>query len=207
MEVSTPKEETVLPEKIPEEKEKRNPIVYNENGLIDTTKTRIDFTKETWYEEFLEIREALGKFNGTSEEAINERIKSYYLIYHSTSSLDGFSEAELTYSYAVIQNACIQRPFGSIMLFEKIKGAIKSRSVKDFKMKDFYCIRCLLIIILDSNIVSYTKALNADEVTQTDDHTLLLHPRQYTNIFHILEGTSIILFIAIHPELFPNVIF
>lgn len=76
LEITTSKEETVLPKKIPEEKEKRNPVVYNENGLIDTTKTRIDFFKETWYEEFLVIREALGKFNGTSEEFINERIKS-----------------------------------------------------------------------------------------------------------------------------------
>lgn len=37
------------------------------------------------------------------------------------------------------------------------------------------------------------------------NHTLFLHPRQYSNIFHILEGTSVILRVLLHPEQFPRV--
>lgn len=37
------------------------------------------------------------------------------------------------------------------------------------------------------------------------NHTLFLHPRQFSNIFHVLEGTSAVLRCAIHPELFPRV--
>ena len=42
-------------------------------------------------------------------------------------------------------------------------------------------------------------------VLQDEKHILLLHPRQYSNIFHILEGSTMMLRLAIHPELFPNV--
>ena len=47
--------------------------------------------------------------------------------------------------------------------------------------------------------------VNEEEVLKEEKHIMLLHPRQYSNIFHILEGSSVLLRLAIHPELFPNV--
>lgn len=57
--------------------------------------------------------------------------------------LEGYSDAELTSSYAIISNACIQKPFGSITAHEKTRGAIKAKAMKDLKMKDFYCINTI----------------------------------------------------------------
>lgn len=56
-------------------------------------------------------------------------------------------------------------------------------------------------------MVSQNTTLDNNDSAFVDKHILLLHPRQYSNIFHILEGISIILYIAIHPELFPKVSF
>lgn len=52
--------------------EKRKVIVLKENGYIDTVKTRIDFFKDTWYDEFLQIQDALANYNNTSEESIRQ---------------------------------------------------------------------------------------------------------------------------------------
>ena len=57
--------------------EKRNVIVLKEDGYIDTVKTRIDFFKDTWYDEFLQIQDALANYNNTSEESIRQNSASY----------------------------------------------------------------------------------------------------------------------------------
>ena len=54
---------------------KKSVIVLTSDNLIDTRKTRINFSEEGWYDEFLEIREALGKYRGFSEEFINQQVR------------------------------------------------------------------------------------------------------------------------------------
>ena len=44
-----------------------------------------------------------------------------------------------------------------------------------------------------------------DPSSLSPNHTLFLRPRQYTNIFHILEGTSVILRLMLHPQQFPRI--
>lgn len=118
----------------------------------------------------------------------------------------GYTKADLNEVYGILSNACIPCPFSSIFVYEEKKGTIKMKAIRDLKLKDFYCIiHSCLLNELDNNVVSQTTKLDEKDPAFRDDHTLLLHPRQYTNIFHILEGTSIILFMAIHPELFPKV--
>lgn len=53
---------------------KKSVIVLTNDNLIDTTKTRINFSEDTWYDEFLEIQEALGKYQGFTEESINMKV-------------------------------------------------------------------------------------------------------------------------------------
>ena len=60
--------------------EKRNVIVLKEDGYIDTVKTRIDFFKDTWYDEFIQIQSALARYNNTSEETIYQKCTSYVII-------------------------------------------------------------------------------------------------------------------------------
>lgn len=67
-----------------------------------------------------------------------------------------------------------------------------------------YSLDCVLTT--DNNVVSELRPIEISQVDFSDEHTLVVHPRQYSNIFHVLEGTSVILYLAIHPEKFPNVL-
>ena len=69
--LTTPKANAPTPKPTVVE-EKRNVIVLKEDGYIDTVKTRIDFFKDTWYDEFLQIQDALANYNNTSEESIRQ---------------------------------------------------------------------------------------------------------------------------------------
>ena len=74
--LTTPKANAPTPKPTVVE-EKRNVIVLKEDGYIDTVKTRIDFFKDTWYDEFLQIQDALANYNNTSEESIRQNGASY----------------------------------------------------------------------------------------------------------------------------------
>lgn len=54
-------------------------IVLKADGLIDTIKTRIDFFKDTWYDEFKKIQKKIESYEYISENAINAKVREYYL--------------------------------------------------------------------------------------------------------------------------------
>lgn len=121
------------------------------------------------------------------------------------SGLNGFSEAKLTKEHAIISNGCFTNPYGTVTLHESVVGTVEKKAKELTKGNDFYCRFVLLVLHPDNQVRSMTDPVKDEDVMKEEKHMLLLHPRQYTNIFHILEGSSTLLRLAIHPELFPNV--
>ena len=117
--------------------------------------------------------------------------------------MGGYTKAQLTKDYTIVSNVCVSSPYGSLQFSEANPNAILSEVKKEFKSKDFYCASIALRSPLDSNVRSIKEPVKASSLQ--NGHILYLHPRQYTNIFHILEGTSVILRIVLHPELFPRI--
>lgn len=117
--------------------------------------------------------------------------------------MGGYTKAQLTKDYAIVSNTCVSSPYASLQFSEAKPNAILNEVKQEYKAKDFYCRNTTSRSPLDSTVRSKREPVEASSLQ--DRHFLYLHPRQYTNIFHILEGTSVILRVMLHPELFPRI--
>ena len=191
-----------------ESKSETNPLIkLSTDGHLNTTATRIDFTREDWYEQFQQIVSYLDSVQSLDENDLT----AWW------SQQNGYSGIRPFRDYAILTNACTSFPFASVHLFEEKRGSVTSKAKQFNKGNDFYCMfqaNCSCYSFsykyqstnfsLDNRAVSESSPLPPERVSM-NSHMLLLHPRQYTNIFHILEGTSFVMHLAIHPELYPSV--
>lgn len=104
-------------------------VVFLPDGSLNTTATRIDFSREDWYQQFLEIRDALSTIRNLNEENLTRW----------WSQQNGFSEIIPFKDYALLTNACTTYPFASVKLFEKTQGDVTSKAKPFNKGNDFYC--------------------------------------------------------------------
>lgn len=122
-------ESIVATKKIESKSESKPLIQLSTDGRLNTTATRIDFTKEDWYEQLQQIISYLDSVSTLDESDLT----TWW------SQQNGFSEIRPYRDYAILTNACTSLPFASVYLFEENKGSVTSKAKQFNKGNDFYC--------------------------------------------------------------------
>ena len=144
-------ESDVIIEKCESKSETNTLIKLSADGRLNTTSTRIDFTKEDWYEQFQQIISYLDSVQSLDENDLT----TWW------SQQNGFSEIRPYQDYAILTNACTSFPFASVNLFEEKRGSVTSKAKKFNKGNDFYCRQYtnghqqLFPLLFSSNIFIY----------------------------------------------------
>lgn len=170
-------------------------VHYTTAGFIDTKRNRIDFMKPDWYEQFQYLRELIGKQSPLNETLALQWSSSYLLPFVLMHSAHGETIGNYTVNYAILANACVSPTTGQIQFFGD-KGRHVSVAAREVSStRDFYF----------SPIQTVDSPLAPNQLPFRQNHTVVFRPRSFHNIYHFFEGSSQMIRIAMHPELFPAV--
>lgn len=108
---------------------------------------------------------------------------------------NGETEGYFKENYALLTNACLMPPGNQIQVFGSKGQSIPMKARKATHTVDFYF----------SPIELVNERLNPSHLHTDGNHTVVFRPRSFSNIYHFLEGSSQMIRLALHPELFPPV--
>ena len=130
----------------------RDPVqfVYNETGVLWEERMGLDFFKDNWYDDYLEIRERLYNNHSRYEYSLSCYVeiskrswkhsgKSEFVTEESLRRSKGFSRFITTKNFAFVSNACVHVRNGQVTLHMKSDRQL-NLLLSDYKWKDFYCI-------------------------------------------------------------------
>ena len=110
---------------------------------------RLDFFKDNWYDDYMEIRERLYNNHsryecflfhdvGTSKRSWRRSGKSEFISVGSLCRSKGYSRFITTKNFAFVSNACVHVRNGQVTLHMKSDRQL-NLLLSDYKWKDFYC--------------------------------------------------------------------
>ena len=129
----------------------REPVqfIYNETGVLWEERMGLDFFKDNWYDDYMEIRERLYNNHsryecflfhdvGTSKRSWRRSGKSEFISVGSLCRSKGYSRFITTKNFAFVSNACVHVRNGQVTLHMKSDRQL-NLLLSDYKWKDFYC--------------------------------------------------------------------
>ena len=170
-------------------------VAYNKDGTLDLTANRIDFMKDDWYQQFQYYRELLAgqkRMDSSSLQKWWEECK-------------GESDGQFTVNYAIVANACLNPPDNNVILYGDGGKEVLEKARNVLKTKDFYCALKEWHLVVVSAASVDDHHMSAKSLHTAGNHTALVRPRSFSNIYHFLEGSSQIIRLATMPSLFPPV--
>lgn len=112
-----------------------------------------------------------------------------------TSSANGETAGRYTKTFATLANACVIPPGNQIRVFGERGRSVPAEARKALGSPDFYF----------SPIENVEASLPSDQLHLHGNHTAVFRPRSFSNIYHFLEGSSQLIRLALHPEIFPAI--
>ena len=112
---------------------------------------------------------------------------------------------QFTVNYAIVANACLNPPDNNVILYGDGGKEVLEKARSVLKTKDFYCAFKAWHLVVVSAASVDDHHMSAKSLHTAGNHTALVRPRSFSNIYHFLEGSSQIIRLATMPSLFPPV--
>lgn len=170
-------------------------VHYTSAGFVNTKRNRIDFMKSNWYAQFQYLRELIGKQSPVNETLALQWSSSFLRYSVLMYSAHGETIGNYSVNYAVLANACVLPTTGLIQFFGDKGRHVSAAARQVSSTRDFYF----------SPIQTVDLPLSPQQLPSRGNHTAVFRPRSFQNIYHFFEGSSQMIRIAMHPELFPPV--
>ncbi|KAK8811951.1 hypothetical protein WA538_003221 [Blastocystis sp. DL] len=157
---------------------------YFDSSASENEGRMFDYRSETWVDEYMSVKRLL------EEESSTTRNEYYDKLWEESA---GYSHIIATPSYAIVTNVCVNTKDEFITLHLKNEKTL-SNLLSKYDRKDFYF-----------NTVRVLKTpLNPTKMVSSPLRLAVLHPSSLSHPYQFLEGSSLLSFIALHPDQFPQ---